>query len=233
VTEPKSRFDPYAETYEQVIDRSLAFLPAKHDYFTRVKAAYLLDLLERHFGDTRRIDLLDVGCGTGGFHPLVIDRLGTVTGADVSEKCLATAAARNPRVTYQQFDGQRLPFDDGRFDAVTAICVMHHVSPAQWPAFVAEMRRVVKPGGQAVIFEHNPRNPLTSRVVSSCEFDRDAVLLRPGEVRRLMTDAGFARIASNSILSVPSFGKVTRRIDLMLGHLGLGAQYFVHGAVDR
>jgi ubiquinone/menaquinone biosynthesis C-methylase UbiE len=225
-----SQFDPYAETYEQEVNRSLAFLPAKHDYFTKVKAGYLVDLLDQHFEDTRRVHLLDVGCGTGGFHPLVADRLGSVTGVDVSAKCLATAAQRNPQVNYHHYDGTRLPFDDARFHAVTAICVMHHVPPAQWPAFAAELRRVVKPGGLAVIFEHNPRNLLTSRVVSSCEFDADAVLLRLKQTHDLLAGAGFTRVASRTILSIPSFGRASRQVDLLLGRLGLGAQYFVQGA---
>jgi SAM-dependent methyltransferase len=106
---------------------------------------------------------------------------------------------------------------------------MHHVPPAQWPAFAAEMKRVVRPGGLAVVFEHNPFNPLTRRVVSNCEFDADAVLLRPKQTRALLADAGFRDLQSRSILSVPSFGKGTRAVDLALGRLPLGAQYFVRG----
>jgi ubiquinone/menaquinone biosynthesis C-methylase UbiE len=225
------QFDQYAENYEQVVNQSLAFLHVKQDYFTRVKAAYLLDLLGQHFGDTSRLDLLDVGCGIGNIHPLVLDRLGAIAGVDVSAKCLAAAAQRNPRVDYRHYDGARLPFDGARFDAVTTICVMHHVPPAAWPAFVTELRRVLKPGGLAVVFEHNPRNPLTSRVVAQSALDEDAVLLRLDQMRQLLDGAGFKGVSSRSILSVPTFGKLTRAIDLMLGRLGLGAQYFVQGTV--
>ncbi len=227
---PDAQFDPYADSYERAVNRSLGFLPVKVDYFTRVKAGYLLDLLRRRFGETRRLDLLDVGCGTGNLHPLLVDRLGSVAGVDVSRECLARAAQRNPQTRYSHYDGKRLPYDDASFDAVTAICVMHHVAPQQWPAFVAELRRVLKPGGVAVVFEHNPRNPLTRRAVSNCEFDEDAVLLRTGEVARLLAGAGFSGIRSRSILSIPSFSKFTRDIDLILGHLTLGAQYFVLAA---
>ena len=56
------------------------------------------------------------------------------------------------------------------------------------------------------------------------------MLLRLDETRRLLAAAGFNRISSRTILSIPSFGRLTRAIDLMLGRLGLGAQYFVQGA---
>ena len=222
-----SQFDQYANSYERVVNQSLGFLPVKIDYFTQVKAGYLLDLLGQHFGQTGRLALLDVGCGTGNLHPLLVDRLGTISGVDVSRDCLARAAQRNPQLRYSHYDGTRLPYGDASFDAVTTICVMHHVAPAQWPGFVAELRRVLKPGGLAVVFEHNPRNPLTRRAVSNCEFDQDAVLLKTGELKRLLDDAGFKGVGSRSIFSIPSFGKISRAIDLGLGRLTLGAQYFV------
>lgn len=224
-----SQFDAYAGSYDAAVNDSLAFLGMKVDYFTRVKAAYLLELLERHFGDTNRLDLLDIGCGVGNFHALVGDSLGSLSGTDVSAACLEQAARRNPAMTYRHYDGVRLPFADNQFDAVTTICVMHHVPPEQWSGFAAEMKRVVKPGGLAIVFEHNPLNPLTRRVVSNCEFDQDAVLLRQSKTRALLEGAGFGDIRSRSILSIPSVGPLSRRLDLVLGHLALGAQYFAQG----
>jgi hypothetical protein len=108
---------------------------------------------------------------------------------------------------------------------------MHHVPPAQWANFAAEMKRVVRTGGLVVVFEHNPLNPLTRRAVSNCEFDDDAVLLGQGQMRRLLAGAQLRDVRSCSILSIPSIGPVTRTIDLMLGRLGLGAQYFACGTV--
>ena len=224
-----AQFDAYAGSYDDAVNQSLAFLGMKVDYFTRVKAAYLLDLLEDHFGDTRGLDLLDVGCGVGNYHPLVREQLGSLSGADVSSACVDQAARRNPAGTYRAYDGGRLPFADDQFDVATTICVMHHVPPAQWPAFAAEMKRVLKPGGLALVFEHNPLNPLTRRVVSNCEFDADAVLLRQGRTRGLLAEAGFRDVSSRAILSIPSGGRWSRRLDLLLGRLALGAQYFARG----
>jgi DNA-directed RNA polymerase beta' subunit len=65
--------------------------------------------------------------------------------------------------------------------------------------------------------------------VANCEFDEDAVLLPQGQTRALMAEAGFSDIRSRSILSIPSGGSVSRQLDLALGRLSLGAQYFVRG----
>ena len=56
------------------------------------------------------------------------------------------------------------------------------------------MARVLRPGGIAAIFEHNPLNPLTRRVVSNCVFDEDAVLLRRRRARGLLRQAGLVPV---------------------------------------
>lgn len=225
----EAKFDRYADNYEAEVNRSLGLLEGSADYFMRVKAGYLLDLVSGHFGDSNRVALLDIGCGTGNLHPLIFGSLGSITGADISQGSLERAARRCPANRYVHYDGERLPFADGTFDAVSTVCVMHHVPPAQWPAFCAEMRRVLKPGGLAMVFEHNPWNPLTRRIVSNCEFDDDAVLLGQGQLRALLGGAGFSRVSSRAILSVPSFGKAGRAVDRALGICGLGAQYVARG----
>ncbi|MGO4816212.1 class I SAM-dependent methyltransferase, partial [Cupriavidus sp. 2MCAB6] len=125
------------------------------------------------------------------------------------------------------YEGLRLPYEEATFDVVYTICVVHHVPPAQWPAFFSELKRVLKPGGMVVIFEHNPRNPLTQRVVSNCVFDKNAVLLRSEQTRELIANAGFHDILERFIITILPLNKGLRSLDLMLGRLPFGAQYFV------
>lgn len=221
-----AEFDQFADRYEDIVNKSLGLMPFKVDYFTRVKAAYFLALLRRHFGATAGLSVLDIGCGTGNLHALIDAELGALSGVDLSASSLERASAANPGVDYVHYDGTRLPYADASFDAAITVCVMHHVPPAQWPAFAAEMRRVVRPGGIAAVFEHNPRNFLTRRTVDRCELDADAVLLPMANTRSLLAGAGFGQVTIRSILSIPSFGPLSRRLDLVLGRLGLGAQYF-------
>jgi len=229
LSDQPAQFDAYATSYADEVNRSIAFLGVGVDYFTRVKAGYLLDSLAGHFGDTRKLNLLDIGCGTGGCHPLIRGELGALCGTDVSAASVEQAAKANPAASYRPYDGQRLPYEDDQFDAAVTICVMHHVPPAQWPSFAAEMKRVVRPGGLALVFEHNPYNPLTRRAVSNCEFDADAVLLTQRRTKGLLEGAGFGAVRSRAILSIPSLGPKTRAVDLALGRLCLGAQYVASG----
>jgi SAM-dependent methyltransferase len=96
-------------------------------------------------GDAR--SLLDVACGTG----IVTRRLARpglrVLGADLTEAMARRAAARLPGAVVLA-DSRRLPFPDGRFDAVSSVWLLHLLSgPADVRAVVGECARVLRPGG--------------------------------------------------------------------------------------
>ena len=227
--ESEAEFDPFSDAYDQAVNESIAFSGLKVDYFARVKAAYLLDLIAEAGLDAKTAALLDIGCGIGNYHPLLIDHVGSIAGTDVSSASLAEAGRRNPRVAYRHSTGETLPYADASFDVAFTVCVMHHVPEIQWPQFSREMRRVLKPGGIAVVFEHNPFNPLTRRIVSDCVFDVNAVLLRPSRTKALLRDAGFSAIAARHILTIPAGSPRLRGIDRLFSRLPLGAQYYVRG----
>ena len=168
-------FDRYRESYDQAVNRAIAFSGQKVESFTRAKAHDLLRTVTSHFNSPGGLSLLDVGCGIGNYHPFLVPVVGAVTGVDVSSACIAKARERNPSVSYSAYDGDRLPYPDGKFDVTYCVCVLHHVPPDRWKQFVQEMCRVTRMGGLVVIYEHNPAHLLTRKVVHDCEFDRDAV----------------------------------------------------------
>ena len=94
---------------------------------------------------------LDVGCGVGQ----VVGRLTAdnieAYGVDVSEPNIARAQKISPRC--QLYDGRRLPFADNFFARVGAINVLEHVEEPE--AFIAELVRVLEPGGRIVISSPN------------------------------------------------------------------------------
>ena len=186
-------FDNVAGDYEDKINSALAFAGMEHSFYIDIKREHILRLGREHFSDLKDLDVLDLGCGLGAYHPGLEGKFRELHGIDVSAHSVELAAARHPFVRYSTFDGVRLPYRDGSSRIVFTVCVMHHVPPPQWTAFVAEMFRVIKPGGLALVFEHNPYNPATQYIVKTCDIDKDAVLLRPGKLRRMFADAGFAR----------------------------------------
>jgi SAM-dependent methyltransferase len=110
-----------------------------------------------------------------------------------------------------------------------AVNVVHHVPPQNWQNFLNEMYRVLKPGGIAAVFEHNPVNPLTRVAVARCEFDRDAVLLSHPEVISLFQSSGFEITEEKYIVFFPFKPKIFRRAEKILSWFPLGAQHYTAG----
>ena len=186
------------------------------------KADMLRDLLACHFGSGHKPTALDIGCGIGAFHPFARRMFSRLYGTDISAASIAQARQNHPDVEYQAYDGNILPYGDGTFDLAVTICVLHHVPPQRWFGFLREIRRVVRPGGLVCVIEHNPLNPLTRLAVMRCEFDRDAALLRAGQTRRLLEDAGLRRIDTRYFVLLPWATPLMRRIERSLRNLQFG-----------
>jgi SAM-dependent methyltransferase len=223
-------FDAYDESYRNVVQASVDFSGLPHSFFTSVKGVVIRDVVEAHFG-SRAAEAIDVGCGVGALHPHLRGLFARLCGVDVSAPCIERARLDNPDNEYRQCEGATLPYGSATFDIGLAVCVMHHVTPGEWPPFLQEMRRVVRRGGLVCIIEHNPFNPLTRYAVARCEFDRDAVLLRAARLEELMADAGLQNVTTRNFLFLPSAAPLARRIERSLAWLPLGAQYLTCGTV--
>jgi hypothetical protein len=79
------------------------------------------------------------------------------------------------------------------------------------------------------VFEHNPYNPVTRRLVNTCPFDADAVLLARAETVSLLKAAGLEPSAAAYCLFFPQMLAALRPLEAWLGWLPLGGQYFVAG----
>jgi ubiquinone/menaquinone biosynthesis C-methylase UbiE len=174
--------------------------------------------------------VLDFGAGVGYSVPFFARHLpdARVTCLDVSRKSLEVGAAKHGKTAlFQHFDGRRIPFDDGTFDVALASCVFHHIPHAEHVALLAEIRRVLAPGGRLFVFEHNPLNPLTRHAVNTCVFDEHAELVLAPTMRRRARDAGFAAAAVRYRIFFPHALRRLRRLEPRLTWLPLGAQYYV------
>jgi SAM-dependent methyltransferase len=220
-------FDAYADTYGDVVTHSIAFSKQERDYFTRRKAVQLLDVSRRWLGDPAKLSAVDVGCGVGSTDRHLTGHFKELYGIDTASETIKRAASNNPTVRYQPYDGKNLPFPDGDLDLAFAINVVHHVPPAQRAAFALELRRILRPGGLAVVFEQNPLNPLTRFAVSRCEFDAGVVLLTRGSLTRLLSESGLEAVEHRYIIFSTSDRPRVRSVERSIGWLPLGAQHYV------
>ena len=133
----------------------------------RLRADFVADLAVAS-GDR----VLDVGCGPGELALALAARVapgGSAVGIDPSPAMVARASAKAARrgaaATFEVAFAQRLPFTDDDFDAVACTLALHHVAAADRESAVAEMHRVLTPGGRLLIAEFKPGSgPLRHRL---------------------------------------------------------------------
>jgi SAM-dependent methyltransferase len=221
-----AQFDDYRSSYRDVVEDSVKFSGLNHDFFLQAKIEVLeKTIAERRLGASQDIKALDVGCGIGALHPFSRALLPNLSGCDISAGSIARAREDNPWVDYRCYRAPDLPYDDETFDLAFAVCVVHHVPPAEWPSFIREMRRVVRPGGVVCIIEHNPLNPMTKLAVMRCPFDEDAVLLNRWKAEELLVSAGMKEVSAAHFLLLPVSGRASRTVERWLSRVPLGAQY--------
>jgi SAM-dependent methyltransferase len=214
-------FDRYAESYNDLLREQTRFFSADEAYFARYKVALARRLVTR---DPARI--LEYGCGIGRNIAFLRDAFprAQIVGSDVSAKSLELARAANPGTEFRLEDDQ---WHDAGFDLAFVAGVFHHIPPPARTAAAKLLASRLRSGGTLVVFEHNPYNPVTRRIVSNCPYDEDAVLLRPRELRGLIAGADLAGIRQGYTLFFPPRLTWLARIEPLLSWLPLGGQYWV------
>ena len=125
-------------------------------------------------------DILEVGCGEG----LMFDGTGThPVQMDVSMTRVARAAGKCPLLLCA--DGYQLPFADGSFDVVLLIAVLEHTREPD--RMLAEARRVLKPGGRAIMVVPNDVTMSAGRLLLRkfpIRYPDHLTFTTPGKMRR-------------------------------------------------
>lgn len=226
----KAEFDRFADEYDALHAASVAVSGETPDYFARYKIDDVAGVMARLGRRPARI--LDFGGGVGNsLGPLRAHYPDSaITLLDPSPRCLEVAQRRHPdaEADFRDFDGRTIPFPDDTFDLVFTACVFHHIPPAAHVGLLKEIARVMAPGASLFLFEHNPFNPLTRKVVRDCPFDDNAILISPREMQDRLAEAGLPGGRLCYRLFFPRFVRMLRPLERWLTWLPLGAQYFIH-----
>jgi SAM-dependent methyltransferase len=220
----KVDFDQYAANYNQLLREGTGFFTEDESYFARYKVALARELVTPA---PRRI--LEFGCGIGRNIPFLREAFpeAEVMGSDVSAKSIEIARRENPQVSFW-VDGTDEPARQ-EFDLVFVAGVFHHIPPAERAGASSFVAGRLARGGSVVVFEHNPYNPVTRKIVRDCPYDEGVTLLRPGQMRHLLEEAGLAVDRRGFSLFFPPKLKALASMEPWLAWLPLGGQYWVLG----
>jgi len=150
--------------------------------------------------------LLDVGCATGDY-TFLFGRMGyRMTGVDLSPRSVETARQRSEvlgisDIAFLQADAETLSgVADGAFDGVISFSALRYVP--RLDAALASIRRVLRPGGVAVLDFPNRNSPWFSLLKGPLAVERHLYdnLYTADEISRMLTAAGFRDIRTERIL---------------------------------
>ena len=147
--------------------------------------------------------VLDVGCGTGTLAIAAkrhVGPTGTVYGIDASPEMIARASKKarkaDSEVIFKNATAEALPFPDSHFDAVLNTIMLHHLPRKARQQCIQEIRRVLKPGGRALVVDFGGATPKKRGLFSR--------LHRHGRVNlqdliTLLSDAGLNPVKSGAV----------------------------------
>jgi len=159
-----------------------------------------------------KTDLFDEAVANG-LYPAMEGRCRTLIGIDVSRRVVAAAGNRYPKLSSAGADVRHLPFDNCSIDAVVSISTLDHFATSgDIGAALAEIHRVLKPGGTLVLTLDNLSNPVVAlRNALPYSLTHAAGLVPypvgkthgPNGARRLVEEAGLTVSECTAVMHAP------------------------------
>jgi trans-aconitate methyltransferase len=218
-------FDRFATSYERDLAKSLAITGEGRNFYAQQRIDWTAAQIARL--QVRVQKIMDYGCGDGANVPMLARRFEAgVLGVDVSTASLALAGQSNagPGISFLSL-AQWKP--NGSIDLAFCNGVFHHIAPGERAACLAAIRDALTPAGLFAFWENNPWNPGTRYVMSQCAFDANATPISPHAARKILSQAGFRILRTDSLFYFPRSLALLRPVERCLRALPFGGQYLV------
>jgi ubiquinone/menaquinone biosynthesis C-methylase UbiE len=141
--------------------------------------------IREHLASDPRVRVLDVACGPGAFSDLFSDQ--SYTGIDINPIYI-DYAKKHYRGEFFVEDARSLSFPDQHFDEALVFGVLHHLDDTDVSAVARHLRRVLRPGGAALVIEDIPTESHLNLVGHLLHWVENGHYIRPAEgYRRLLS----------------------------------------------
>ena len=223
--DPAAIFDAFAENYDEVQRKNLGALGKDLSIFARYKVQLTAELLS--FSPKT---ILEFGCGIGRNLPFFRQLFpgAMLHCCDISNASLQKVKEMLPEaVCFNSSSPEALrPFFE-TFDLVFLAGVLHHIPLQERQMWVNALAATIKPGGALILFEHNPWNPATRYLVSTCPFDEDVLLLWPRDGLIFLRQSGLKASRVRYTLLFPWRHSAFVAVEKFFDRIPLGGQYCI------
>lgn len=224
-------FDIFSKNYNNYVNDALRI--TGYDTTTLIQAK--LRKLQHLFPDLVHIpfNLLDFGCGVGNLYESVQQFFpyASYTGVDKSEESILQARSRFSNSSlFHNLHSEN--WTHTQYSLIFSAGVFHHIPHCEHAGLIEKLSSLLNRDGRLVIWEHNPLNPLTQKIVNDCVFDQDAVLVPSKNLKNHFCRAPLSNIQIIYTTFFPKFLSPLNFMDPYLCWLPFGGQYLVTGRKD-
>jgi ubiquinone/menaquinone biosynthesis C-methylase UbiE len=224
----KNIFDDYAKNYQETMGECLKVTGYDSSYFTMTKIRKLRALNLENI--LKPIRILDFGCGVGnfsvGFKKYFPNSI--YVGVDASSGMIREAL--NKYSEYGEFyEASSSEWGRGKYDIIFSSGTFHHILHDEHENILKELVSVLTSSGKIFIWEHNPINPITRKLVNDCPLDQDAILINPKKMKDMLCRVQLHSVKIIYTTFFPKCLSFLAPLESRLGWLPMGAQYIAIG----
>ena len=223
-------FDKYVSDYKKIINKTSLITGERFEYFIKLRVALMEAKIYKKILSQKSMRILDFGCGIGATEVFLKSCFpdAEIFGIDTSAKSIKAAKGMQlNNVFFSTSESSVLPFEDNYFDLIYSNGTFHHMEHKNHIMIFKQLFRILRDGGDLFIFENNPHNPLVIKAMKNNPIDKNANVVYPKLLIKILKNADFQFNTVNYYFFYPKWLKFLRFTEKYIRWFPLGAQYFV------